>query len=270
MKLFDITLRDGLQSIPKYISFKKKCELATYIYKYYKPNSIEVGSIVSEKLLPQMKDSINLHHYCIENNFKSDLYMLIPNLKSLKTAKLEGVKNFSFITSVSESFQKKNTNKNLYETKHLLENMMSITNKNNKIKLYISCINHCPIEGKINFKNILNEIIFYSKIENIDEFCFSDTCGNLCEKDYIMLINKIIKFIPFEKISLHLHKNISLTETINIINYSQKIGIKKFDVSALNIGGCSMTINENNLNSNIEYNLLFNNYKNVPKFDLFN
>ena len=36
-----------------------------------------------------------------------DLYLLIPNLKGLELASMNNIDNFSFITSVSDSFQKK-------------------------------------------------------------------------------------------------------------------------------------------------------------------
>jgi hydroxymethylglutaryl-CoA lyase len=270
IKYFDTTLRDGLQSIPNKIPFKKKCELAKFIYNTYKPESIEVGSLVSKKFLPQMEDSLKLYDYCINNNINSNLYLLIPNIKYLLIAKNNDVKNFSFITSLSENFQKKNTNKTLNESKILLENMLYHTNINNKIKLYISCFNTCPIDGEISSKIIIDEIKYYSALKNIDELCLSDTCGSLTKNKFKKLIHEIKNYISLDIISLHLHKNVNINETESIINYALSIGINKFDVSSLNIGGCSMTINENNLLPNIEYKNIDKTYNIIQDhFDLF-
>ena len=63
-KPFDVTLRDGLQSLSieeqeKY-TLKEKINLYHRISFNYNPKNIEIGSIVSQKVLPIFKDSINL------------------------------------------------------------------------------------------------------------------------------------------------------------------------------------------------------------------
>ena len=155
LRLFDVTLRDGLQSISKIYNLEEKKELLFKIIYKMQPQALEIGSIVSPKILPQMNNSIELYKYANEyNTFVNkpiDFYMLTPNLKSLEIACLNNIENFSLITSVSDSFQKKNINKTLVETKSEIRSMMENieTTPEKKIKLYISCINKCPIQGKI-------------------------------------------------------------------------------------------------------------------------
>ncbi len=67
VKLFDVTLRDGLQTNKRIFSFKEKKNILDSIMKKYNPPDIEVGSIVSEKILPQMRHSVELYHYGREN-----------------------------------------------------------------------------------------------------------------------------------------------------------------------------------------------------------
>jgi hypothetical protein len=131
---FDVTLRDGLQALPRDVQDKyktsEKLNLYDIIRNKYKPNNIEIGSIVSEKILPVFKDTIDflnivntyLNHYTsLENPIEfqtiQNNYILVPNQKSLlKILNLENiVNNFSFITSVSNSFQIKNTKMSLIE-----------------------------------------------------------------------------------------------------------------------------------------------------------
>jgi hydroxymethylglutaryl-CoA lyase len=61
LKLFDVTLRDGLQSIPKMYSLIEKKDMLCDIINTHKPAAIEIGSIVSPKILPQMANSIELY-----------------------------------------------------------------------------------------------------------------------------------------------------------------------------------------------------------------
>mgnify|MGYP000096902794 CR=1 FL=1 len=108
LKLFDVTLRDGLQSLKKIYSLVEKTDILHNIIVNRFPSAIEVGSIVSPKILPQMEQSIALFHEAQFINIilprPIDLYMLTPNLKSVNIASDHDITNFSFITSVSLFF----------------------------------------------------------------------------------------------------------------------------------------------------------------------
>jgi isopropylmalate/homocitrate/citramalate synthase len=192
--------------------------------------------------------------------------MLVPNKKGYDTAIEKGVTHFSFLTSVSESFQKKNINKTLQETKNdLCDIIKYIMHKKTfylpselTTKLYISCINECPVEGKINNDNVVNEIIYYSKNMSMNELCLSDTCGTLLFEDYKYIIDECIEYgVDTEKISLHLHTSENIDNIRDIVHYSLDKNIKKFDVSSITSGGCSVTMDQSKLKPNMSYELLY-------------
>ena len=99
IKTFDVSLRDGIQTIKKIYTLSEKKSILDNIIKTYNPPHIEVGSAVSPKILPQMVGSIELYNYAEEKYPHTNFYILIPNSKYLKRAHGYGVKNFSFITS---------------------------------------------------------------------------------------------------------------------------------------------------------------------------
>ena len=275
IKLFDVTLRDGLQSEKKIYSVKEKYEIFKNIVKYHNPESIEVGSIVNSKILPQMKNSIELFNYIEENNKDSiipipDLYMLVPSEKSLKIAMENNINNFSFITSVSDEFQIKNTNSSLNETRNNISKMINTVKKNtflgnnHKVKLYLSCIEECPISGYIDIGYIIEEIMYYyvNHKNDISEICLSDTCGTLRFDTFKHIIDilLLIHNIDLSKFSLHLHVNDNNIGNIsNIINLAYNQNISSFDVSFIkDIGGCTVTIEKNKCNRNLTYNDVYN------------
>ena len=265
IKLFDVSLRDGLQSLPKILSLNKKKSIFHRIINKYNPENIEVGSIVSDKILPQLKDSKELFKHG-ENIGQKNMFLLIPNFKNyiniMSTSDSNiNLKNISLITSVSESFITKNSN---MTEKENLSNIKLILNHNiyenrddnrlNNVKLYISCINECPIDGKLNNDFVIEKIKTYLKFSEITEFCLSDTCGSLKFNDYKYIIDNTIKHVDPSKIGLHLH---SSDEIKKIINYSINNNIKKFDVSCLeNTGGCVVTMDRKKINSNLTYEQL--------------
>jgi len=256
LRLFDVTLRDGLQSTKANMTLKQKTDLADFIYTTYKPYAMEVGSIVSPKFVPNMKDSLDVYQYCVNKQYDTNLYMLTPNLNALEKAKKAGVKNFSFITSVSDAFQRKNTNKTLDETKAHMKEMFKYVDVDDKVKIYISCVDECPIDGKMSIYNISSELYFYLyNFDNIQEICLSDTCGTLTEDSFIQLMQQIYGNCTLNRLSLHLHKNPDHNETQAIIKRAKQMGMRHFDVCAIeNMGGCSMTINtKSKLPANIHY-----------------
>ena len=264
LKLFDVTLRDGLQSTSKiYNLIEKKEILQNIILK--RPQAIEIGSIVSSKILPQMNNSLELYQEAKEYNIvlgnSIDLYLLIPNLKGLEVASMNNVNKFSFITSVSDSFQKKNIGKTLVETKGQLRQMIEndIITSNTKIKLYISCITDCPIQGKIGYTKIIDEILYYYySYENLDELCLSDTCGTLQYDKFKLIIKELEKRqVNLGKFSLHLHNQENKQNIQDIILYAMKKGMYRFDVSYMpELGGCSVTMK--NTKGNLSYEQIYN------------
>jgi len=273
-QLFDVTLRDGLQTVPKDMfhlwSTQDKRNAYYQITFNYKPQNIEIGSLVNPKVLPIFADSLEFLK-SLEDNFKEDnfnegnqpvnnKYMLIPNFKMLKKAIENDVKHFSFITSVSNAFQKKNTNMTLEKTKEELKEMINIVNDDkNKVKLYISCINECPLNGLIDNDFIVHELLHYEKIQKINELCLSDTCGTLKFEDFEYIIDTCMYFgLPANKISLHLHcSDDTLDNTKQILHYAFDKNINKFDISMLNGGGCSVTMENDRCNKNLTYEIFY-------------
>lgn len=267
--LFDTTLRDGLQNVKldeleKYSTFNK-IKLYEEINKKYEPKFIEIGSLVSNKYFPIFSDSIEIFSqlYCqINNNF-----LLIPSLSKLNLAIDNGCTNFSFISSVSETFQLANTNKSLHQTKneilemiHIIKTHHKITNP--KIKIYLSCIDHCPKEGKISSDLIVDEIIYYHNTCKPDFICLSDTCASLTFTNFINIVDRANEGgVCYSKFSLHLHIDNSKSDYYSklqkIFNASMDRKITHFDISMLETGGCTMTLGHSNTKPNLTYQLYY-------------
>lgn len=277
-KPFDVTLRDGLQSLPREHQEKftivEKLNLYHEIMFNYNPKNIEIGSIVSEKVLPIFKDSIDVFNnvQLYEMNMRelstsliTNKFLLVPNSKQLKNVINNTDMNyFSFITSVSEKFQFKNTKQTLDESDENIYEMMYNFEENKcrtKVpftKLYVSCINNCPISGKIDNDFIVNRILKLNKM-NVDNICLSDTCGTLDVKDFEYIVDTCKYFgLPLNKISLHLHVKKGREDIVEkIIHKALDRRIIDFDVSLLETGGCSVTMDQKQIAPNLSYELYY-------------
>jgi hydroxymethylglutaryl-CoA lyase len=264
--LMDVSLRDGIQdaNVKDYPTNIKKKIIDNIIY-YYKPSKIEVGSLVNPKILPIMEDSIELYNYTRPKS--NDVFMLIPSFNKFEEAIKHNITNLSFITSVSDEFQKKNTNKSIDETKEEFKIIFKKLLREHfyekyYTKLYISCIQECPIKGLIDDDKIINEIFYYHINYRFNELCLSDTMGTLDPIYFEYILERSIYIgIPSSKFSVHFHYSPS-----NIINIERllricfKYNIKKYDVSMIDTGGCSVTMDSSKLNSNLSYDLFYHVY----------
>lgn len=269
-KLFDVSLRDGLQNIKKEehqnYTTEKKIQIYKDICLKYNPNYIEVGSLVSNKVLPIFSDSLEIYANNLINKEKN--FLLISSSSKLNSIIDSKCNNISLITSVSESFQMKNVKKTIMETKSsILEILYEVFSNENiqnpRIKLYLSCIDYCPIEGKISDEKIINEIKFYYEKCKPDIICLSDTCAKLTHNSFLNIINLISREkIPFEKFSLHLHvSNDNFEEAKKIFFTAIEYNIREFDVSFIETGGCSITMNSlDSINTQIKPNLTYELY----------
>jgi hydroxymethylglutaryl-CoA lyase len=270
VKPFDVSLRDGLQGLSKeqQLTIKPIDQINLYfeIKEKYQPRNMEIGSIVSSKVLPIFKNSDSFYNY-IEycqlepNEPKINNFILIPNETQFNNInKFMGLRYFSFITSVSESFQMKNTKMTLDTTFQQLNNMMRILDdkpEKSTVKLYVSCINECPIEGKIDNNVIIEKIQKYQELKP-DILCLSDTCGTLTADDLNYIILNLQKNTNFNNLSLHLHVKPGREDEVEkIIHTALDIGINSFDVSVLKSGGCSVTMKESDLAPNLSYELYY-------------
>lgn len=273
--LTDVTLRDGLQTEPSELwPIAKKKDLFHEILSRHNPANIEVGSFVNPKVLPIMIDTLELFQYVEEfitkkrDEFDSslscsvipDIYVLVPSAGKFAEAFANHVVNFSLITSVSESFQLKNTHKTLDQTKAELlvidETLKSKTVY--KKKLYISCIDECPVSGRFGIDAIVDEILLYCTQYNFDEICLSDTCGSLSIAKFKQLIEKLQHAgVSITRVGLHLHINPDKKRNLEqIICFAIHNGIFRFDVSHLVAGGCSVTLGEDLCHPNLTYEYL--------------
>lgn len=282
--LFDVSLRDGIQNAKiENFPLDKKIDIFHSILHANMAANIEIGSLASSRLLPIMGDSLVLFNHVnnqifnlrSRNECSRDLdefsnilipkiFMLIPSIEKLNVALLHNVTNFSFITSISNQFQLRNTKKTIQDKKHELKTMSELLIREPgsqifRTKLYISCINHCPFVGKLDNDFILKEILHYHNDYPFDELCLSDTMGTLHVDDFSYIVDNCIYFgMPPSKLSLHLHVKKENFENIQeIIFHAFSKNINKFDVSCLETGGCSVTM-KNGLTTNLTYEMFYN------------
>ena len=268
ISLFDVTLRDGLQGQPP-LPYHEKKALFQRILNKGRSTSIEVGSLVSPRVVPQMEDSLRLFRFAdelvearrsVRSQFPSgrpchpDLFMLVPpNDFYFTQARKERIANISVPASLSEAFQQKNVRKSMEETYQIVSDSV-MRREFRKMKVYLSCFNECPVSGeRIKTPAIIDEIRRYAHLQGVSEVCLSDTIGSLGPIRFYEILETIsASDIPVHKLSLHLHAR-SPDVSRHVAMLAMQAGICRFDISHVDSGGCSVTLTKGELCPNMSF-----------------
>jgi len=260
----DITLKNKLVNL----DYESQLNLYYNISFNYQPKDIETGPIISEKLFPLLKDSKkkidSIHNIVFKNNQNN--YIEIQNQEEMK--RLINNKNFNYFSlnsSISNSFQLKTTNLTLEESDKNLYNILddlqlNINREGNPfIKLYISCINECPIEGKIDNYLVVKRLRKLYNGMKINSIVLTDTCGTLNEDDFEYIVDTCSYFeIPKSVFGLQLNiKQDREKNAEKIIHKALDKKITNFDVALLDTGGNSSSLDNSHLSSNLSYELYY-------------
>lgn len=115
--------RDGWQNLKQMLTFEQKLDLIDRLFDAG-VTQMEVTSFVSPKAIPQMADAADLAKACIEKYPNAVLYALAPNFRGVENAFNAGIRNISYVISVSESHNKANIRRTHEESLEELQKIM--------------------------------------------------------------------------------------------------------------------------------------------------
>tara|TARA_B100000902_G_C27315265_1_gene920919 strand:+ start:3520 stop:4428 length:909 start_codon:yes stop_codon:yes gene_type:complete len=248
INITDVTVRDGLQSYNKNLNARDRSTIVDYISELG-ISDIEVGSLVSDKIIPQMSNSIDVFKLCINKNPNLNYHMLVANNNKINDIIDNKIKHISFITSPSESFNKKNINCSVEDSIKNINNMIDKINYESYIKVYFSCIGGCPYEGEVPLYKIIYTLSQFNK-PKINELCLSDTLGTL-KYEYLDYLLKNMDQDIINKLSIHLHQIQGSNEWKKIVDLCLEYDIRSFDTSLLNLGGCPAAFSKEKKSGNL-------------------
>src|SRR5258705_2901786 len=131
--------RDAMQGWKNFIPTAKKIEYINSLLKVGF-NTIDFGSFVSAKAIPQMADTAEVVRSLESGVSNSKLLAIVANLRGAEEALVfDQISYLGFPFSVSETFQQRNTNSSIDESLKRVEEIQNLCiNKNKRLVIYIS------------------------------------------------------------------------------------------------------------------------------------
>jgi hydroxymethylglutaryl-CoA lyase len=234
VKLVEVGPRDGLQNENQIIASDVKIEFINQLSQTGL-STIEVTSFVSPKWVPQMADNALVFSKITKNPLVS-YSVLVPNLTGFVQAVAAGAKEVAIITSASETFSQKNTNRSIAESLTTYQELLEQAQKQAiKVRGYISCVFACPFEDKTKPAQV-SRIARELYQMGCYEISLGDTIGVGTPMYAKKLIDEIAKGIPLENIAVHFHDTYGQA-LANIFAVLEQ-GVAVVDASVAGIGGC--------------------------------
>jgi hydroxymethylglutaryl-CoA lyase len=231
--------RDAMQGIKEFIPTEKKI---AYINQLLACNfdTLDFGSFVSPKAIPQMADTKEVLSSLDLSNTKTKLLAIVANERGAEEASVfDEISYLGFPFSISETFQQRNTNSSIQESFLKLETIQNTCLKSKKeLVVYISMGFGNPYGDEWN-----SEIVHFwsnklNKDLGIKILALSDTIGCATPSLVKDLFQAIIPSLPNVEFGAHLHTIPQNAK--NIIDASYSAGCRRFDGSIKGFGGCPM------------------------------
>ena len=235
--------RDAMQGIKShFIPTEKK---ALYINSLLNVgfDTIDFGSFVSPKAIPQMRDTGEVLSLLNLSRTQTKLLAIVANTKgAIDASKFEEINYLGFPFSISENFQMRNTHKTIDESIKSLNEIFEIATKTNKeVVAYLSMGFGNPYGDPWNLEIVGNWIGKLAKM-GVKILSLSDTIGSSTPEVIDYLFSNLIPKYPGIEFGAHLHT--TQYKWFEKVNAAYKAGCIRFDGAIMGFGGCPMAKDE--------------------------
>ncbi|MEN8882356.1 MAG: hydroxymethylglutaryl-CoA lyase [Polaribacter sp.] len=235
--------RDAMQGIKShFIPTEKK---ALYINSLLKVgfDTIDFGSFVSPKAIPQMRDTAAVLEKLDLSKTSSKLLAIIANIRGANDAvQFEEIDYLGYPFSISENFQMRNTHKTIAESVVTLDKILNLAEKNNKqVVAYLSMGFGNPYGDPWNVE-IVGEWTEKLYKMGVKILSLSDTIGSSTPKIINYLFSNLIPNYPKIEFGAHLHT--TPDKWHEKVDAAYKSGCNRFDGAIKGYGGCPMAKDE--------------------------
>ncbi len=254
--------RDAMQGIKNWIPTEAKIK---YIQSLLSVgfDVLDVGSFVSPKAIPQMKDTAVVLENIDFSESKSELLVIVANLRgAFEAVKYDAITYIGFPLSVSENFQMRNTHKTQQEALFLLDQLIEVCNNSGKkLVLYLSMGFGNPYGDPWSVKIVTNWIDLLAQ-KGIQIISLSDTVGSAKTNDISEIFKAAIN--RYSEIEIGAHFHTQPEKAFSKIKAAHEAGCNRFDGAIKGFGGCPMAADNLTGNMPSEKLISYFNQQKIP------
>ena len=230
--------RDAIQGIHDFIPTETK---ALYISALLDVgfDTIDFGSFVSPKAIPQMRDTAEVLKKLPLSRTSTSLLAIVANERGARDAsQFEEIEYLGYPFSISETFQIRNTNSTIFESFERVKVIQEICKQAGKrLVIYISMGFGNPYGDEWN-ADIVQKWVEQLLSIDITIIQLSDTVGVARPESIEYLFKELIPAYPTIEIGAHFHT--TPYTWLEKVESAYQSGCRRFDGTIRGIGGCPM------------------------------
>jgi hydroxymethylglutaryl-CoA lyase len=230
--------RDAMQGITDFIPTEKK---VNYINQLLKVgfDTIDFGSFVSPKAIPQLRDTAEVLNQLDLNSTKSKLLAIVANARGAKEAcQYDVISYLGFPLSISETFQKRNTNRSIIEALNVVNEVQELCIRHNKEQVVYLSMGFGNPYGDPYDMNVVENFADILSTLGIGVISLADTIG-VAQPEQIAYLFKTLT-TRFNNIEFGAHLHAQPAASIEKIEAAYLSGCQRFDGAIKGYGGCPM------------------------------
>lgn len=230
--------RDAMQGWPDLIPTEKKIAYLNALLRVGF-DSLDFGSFVSHKAIPQMADTKQVIDKIVPGNSTTRLLAIVANTRGAEEAALyPAIRDIGFPFSISETFQQRNTNSSILksvETVSAIQEICYLSGK--RLVVYISMAFGNPYGDEWSGEIALGWIGKLVQM-GVEVISLADTVGLASPDQVHELTKSLISGFPEIESGVHLHSR--KENSIEKLEAAFNAGCRRFDGALKGIGGCPM------------------------------
>jgi hydroxymethylglutaryl-CoA lyase len=233
VRIVEVGPRDGLQNEVA-VSTEAKIALVNTLAEAGL-RTIETGSFVSPKWVPQMADSAQVFAG-IARKTGVTYSALTPNLQGYQAAIAAGADEVAIFGAASEAFSQKNINCSVAESLARFAPVLAAAKADGiRVRGYVSCVVGCPYQGEVAPAEV-------AKVAKalLDMGCYEislgDTIGVGTPAKVHAMLDAVLAVVPVSQVAVHFHDTYG--QALTNIYAALSRGIQVIDSAVAGLGGC--------------------------------
>jgi hydroxymethylglutaryl-CoA lyase len=219
-------------------------------------DALDFGSFVSERAIPQMKDTTEVLKSLDTSESQTSLLAIVANKRgAIEAAQHLKIKFIGYPFSVSETFQMRNTNSTIPDSFETVKEINDICIMNQKqLVIYLSMAFGNPYGDEWNAEIVMNWVNELYKL-GIKIIALSDTIGVAVPASISYLFENLVPHYSEIEFGAHFHTVPALWK--EKIDAAFHAGCLRFDGAINGYGGCPMAKDELTGNMPTEHLIMY-------------
>lgn len=234
VRIVEVGPRDGLQNEAPILPTETRLALIAGLVAAGL-TTIEAGSFVSPKWVPQMADTAAVLR-SLDLDAGIAYPVLVPNMMGYRAALAAGARDIAIFAAASESFSQRNIHCSIADSFERFRPVAEAAARDGiRVRGYVSCVLGCPYEGDVPLARVCAVAEALMRL-GCYEVSLGDTIGLGTPLQARAMLAAVAETVPMQALAIHFHDTYGMA--LANIFACLELGVGVVDAAIGGLGGC--------------------------------